>query len=214
MFIQNGNKKKKQKKTKKQTNQKDHSIKKLAWRKATEKSQLVEHECTHEIGECNCMTVFETLYLLYWQFMPGKTNIFLKTKEKNNPKQNRNPQGVRARVGIVRELTFILRNFITNIKIPSSQKASDFQHENHYPPSGPFTFLVRAGVSPAAAHLHLASPLHPLRPPGGWGSPAAAASQVSRGSNSGGALQGNNSRIIYATSCFSELDFFQMGYMM
>lgn len=134
--------------------------------------------------------------------MPWKTNIFLKAKEKKNPKQNKNPQGGREHVGMLRELTFILSNFIMSIKIPSSQKASDFQHENHYPPSGPFTFLARAGVSLVAPHLHLPLPAGPRPPARRWGSPAAAAFQVSPGNNSGGALQGNNSCIIYATSCF------------
>lgn len=101
-----------------------------------------------------------------------------------------------------------------SIKIPSSQKASDFQHENHYPPSGPFTFLAWAGVSLVAPHLHLPLPAGPRPPARRWGSPAAAAFQVSPGNNSGGALQGNNSCIIYATSCFWEVDFFQMGNMM
>lgn len=98
--------------------------------------------------------------------MPWKTNIFLKAKEKKNPKQNRNPQGGREHVGVLRELKFILSNFIMSIKIPSSQKASDFQHENHYPPSGSFTFLAWAGVSLVAPHLHLhlPSPLHPPAP--------------------------------------------------
>lgn len=112
---------------------------------------------------------------------------------------------------MLRELTFILSNFIMSIKIPSSQKASDFQHENHDPPSGPFTFLARAGVSLVAPHLHLPLPAGPRPPARRWGSPAAAAFQVSPGNNSGGALQGNNSCIIYATSCFWEVDFFQMG---
>lgn len=134
--------------------------------------------------------------------MPWKTNIFLKAKEKKNPKQNKNPQGGREHVGMLRELTFILSNFIMSIKIPSSQKASDFQHKNHYPPSGPFTFLARAGVSLVAPHLHLPLPAGPRPPARRWGSPAAAAFQVSPGNNSGGALQGNNSCIIYATSCF------------
>lgn len=134
--------------------------------------------------------------------MPWKTNIFLKAKEKKNPKQNKNPQGGREHVGMLRELTFILSNFIMSIKIPSSQKASDFQHENHDPPSGPFTFLAWAGVSLVAPHLHLPLPAGPRPPARRWGSPAAAAFQVSPGNNSGGALQGNNSCIIYATSCF------------
>lgn len=134
--------------------------------------------------------------------MPWKTNSFLKAKKKKNPKQNRNPQGGREHVGMLRELTFILSNFIMSIKITSSQKASDFQHENHYPPSGPFTFLAWAGVSLVAPHLHLPLPAGPRPPARRWGSPAAAAFQVSPGNNSGGALQGNNSCIIYATSCF------------
>lgn len=69
-----------------------------------------EHECTHKIGVAIyaiAHIVFKKLYLLYGKFMPGRTNISLKTMKKN-----RKPHGTRELCGgTLRELTTYAKQF-------------------------------------------------------------------------------------------------------